>query len=114
MERAHAQESLAERVRARLSGELGWGDPSAEHIAAALHMSRRTLVRRLEREGTCFKAVLDGLRAALARRYLVIEGAPVRQVAERLGFSDTPAFTRAFRRWFRQSPSAWRRAQLGG
>ncbi|HTO51930.1 MAG TPA: AraC family transcriptional regulator ligand-binding domain-containing protein [Myxococcota bacterium] len=107
-------ESLAERVRECLAGELAGGDPSAEHVARELHMSRRTLVRRLEQEGTCFKAILDDLRSVLARRYLAQESAAIGQVAELLGFSDPAAFTRAFRRWCQQSPSAYRRAQRTG
>ena len=74
-------------------------------------MSRRTLVRRLEQEGTHFKAVLDDLRSGLARRYLALDRIGVSEVAALLGFSDAPAFTRAFRRWAGQSPSDYRRSR---
>jgi AraC-like DNA-binding protein len=105
-----AAEPLTQQVRERLAAELAGGDPSAEHIATELHMSRRTLVRRLEQEGTCFKVVLDDLRSGLARRYLALDRMGVSEVAALLGFSDTAAFTRAFRRWSNQSPSEYRRA----
>ena len=108
----HVCEPLTQLVRERLASELAGGDPSAEHIAALLHMSRRTLVRQLEREGTGFKAILDALRASLARRYLAVDRIGVSEVAARLGFSDAAAFTRAFRRWSGQSPSEYRRSQL--
>jgi AraC-like DNA-binding protein len=104
-------EPLTQRVRERIAAELAGGDPSAEHIAGTLHMSRRTLVRRLEQEGTHFKAILDDLRSGLARRYLAIDRIGVSEVAALLGFSDTPAFTRAFRRWSGRSPSEYRRSQ---
>ena len=104
-------EPLTQLVRERVAAELGGGDPSAEHIATTLHMSRRTLVRRLEQEGTCFKAVLDDLRSGLARRYLAIDRIGVSEVAALLGFSDAAAFTRAFRRWSGQSPSEYRRSR---
>jgi AraC-like DNA-binding protein len=104
-------ESLTRLVRERVAAELDGGDPSAEHVASALHMSRRTLVRRLEREGTGFKAILDDLRCSLARRYLAIDQMGVSEVAALLGFSDAPAFTRAFQRWIGQSPSAYRRSR---
>jgi len=68
-------------------------------------------VRRLELEGTCFKAILDDLRLSLARRYLAIDRVGVSEAAALLGFSDAPAFTRAFRRWSGQSPSDYRRAR---
>ncbi|HTO69357.1 MAG TPA: AraC family transcriptional regulator ligand-binding domain-containing protein [Myxococcota bacterium] len=104
-------EPLTQRVRERLAGELASGDPSAEHIAGLLHMSRRTLVRRLEAEGSSFKAILDDLRSGLARRYLAIDRLGVTEVAALLGFSDSPAFTRAFRRWSGESPSEYRRSR---
>jgi AraC-like DNA-binding protein len=104
-------EPLTHLVRERLAAELASGSPSADHVACALHMSRRTLVRRLELEGTCFKAILDDLRLSLARRYLAIDRVGVSEAAALLGFSDAPAFTRAFRRWSGQSPSDYRRAR---
>jgi AraC-like DNA-binding protein len=106
-------EPLTQLVRERLAAELAGGDPSAEHVAATLHVSRRTLVRRLELEGTHFKAVLDDLRSGLARRYLAVDRLSVSEVAALLGFSDAPAFTRAFRRWSGQSPSEYRHSRRG-
>jgi len=106
-------EPLTQLVRERIAAELAGGDPCAEHIAGTFHMSRRTLVRRLEQEGTCFKAILDDLRSGLARRYLAIDRLGVSEVAALLGFSDAPAFTRAFRRWSGQSPSDYRRSRSG-
>jgi len=104
-------EPVTQLVRERLAAELANGDPSAEHIAAELHMSRRTLVRRLELEGTRFKTILDDLRFGIARRYLAIDRIGVSEVAALLGFADAPAFTRAFRRWSGQSPSEYRRSR---
>jgi AraC-like DNA-binding protein len=102
---------LTQRVRATIVAELRGGNPSVEWVAQRLHVSRRTLARKLELEGTCFKAILDDLRRGLARRYLTLEGLGVSEVAALLGFSDAPAFHRAFRRWWNQSPSEYRRAQ---
>ena len=34
-------------------------------------------------------------------------------IAETLGYSDTANFTRAFRRWARTTPAAWRRQRAG-
>lgn len=102
-------ESLTQRVRVLVSQQLGEGHPSAQHVAGLLHMSRRTLTRRLDQEGTTFKAVVDRVRRELAQRYLAIENLGVSEIAPRLGFSDSAAFHRAFRRWCGRTPSDYRR-----
>jgi len=87
----------------------GPGSPSADHIAARLHMSRRTLARRLEQEGTTFKALLDELRRDLAMRWLVTEDLGVAELGHRLGFCEPAAFHRAFKRWSGKTPGQYRR-----
>ena len=106
-------EPVTQRVRLTIAAELRGGNPSVECVAQRMHMSRRTLARKLESEGTCFKAVLDDLRRGLAQRYLALDDLGVSEVAAMLGFSDSAAFHRAFRRWCNQSPSEYRRAQRG-
>jgi AraC-like DNA-binding protein len=116
----HAQEVLAQmpevqtfpdQVRALILAELEAGDPGAAQVARGLSMSARTLARRLEEHGTSHQALLDEVRAELARRYLLEEGRPVGDVARRLGFSDNSAFHRAFRRWYGTSPTEYRRGK---
>jgi AraC-like DNA-binding protein len=104
-------EPLTQRVRVTIAAELRGGNPSVECVAQRLHMSRRTLARKLESEGTCFKAILDDLRRGLAQRYLTLDDLGLSEVAALLGFSDSASFHRAFRRWCNQSPSEYRRAQ---
>jgi AraC-like DNA-binding protein len=104
-------EPLTQRVRVAIAAELRGGNPSVEHVAARLHMSRRTLARKLRSEGTSFKATLDELRRGLAERYLVLGDLGLSEVAALLGFSDSAAFHRAFRRWRNESPGAYRRAR---
>jgi len=101
--------AITQRVRVLASRELSGGEPTAEHISSLLHMSRRTLARRLEQEGTSFRAIMDDLRRGLAKRYLALEDLGMSEIAALLGFSDPAAFHRAFRRWCGQSPSGYRR-----
>lgn len=102
-------ESIVDQVRALITAELHGGNPSAGYIAGALRMSVRTLSRRLEEFGTSHKALLDEVRAELSRRYLLEDRRAVSEVAELLGFSEVSAFHRAFRRWYGQSPTVFRR-----
>jgi AraC-like DNA-binding protein len=83
-------------------------EPSQEEVAEQLHMSPRTLQRRLGDSGTTYKEILDKTRHALAMAYLSAPQHSVSDVTYLLGFSCDSSFTRAFRRWTGQSPSDWR------
>lgn len=102
-------QSLSRRVRALIVPALQHGDATAENIASLLHMSRRTLTRQLETEGTTFKDLLAELRRALAMRYLETTSLGTTEIALLLGFSETAAFHRAFKRWTKRTPLEHRR-----
>jgi AraC-like DNA-binding protein len=72
-------------------------------------MSLSTLARRLEEEGTSFKNVVEVVRRDLACRYARNPAIPLAEVAYRVGFSDAPTFTRAFKRWTGKTPGAYRK-----
>jgi AraC-like DNA-binding protein len=101
---------FSHRVRELCVGELTDGAPTAARIAEKLHMSERTLRRRLGDEGTSFEDVLDDLRRDLSERYLGEPTLSVEDVALMLGYSEAGAFRRAFRRWHGKSPAEHRRA----
>lgn len=102
--------SFAQRVQHIQAEQLLRGRVSAESVAARLRISRRTLSRRLEDEGTGFRALLDDLRMRLATRYLVEDELSVGAVAQRLGFAEVAAFHRAFKRWYGKTPHRYRRS----
>jgi AraC-like DNA-binding protein len=89
-------------------GLLGHLVANSESVAAALGLRRRTSARRLDEHGVSFHELLDEARFLAARNLLQISRVPVTEIAARLGYSDTPAFTRAFRRWAGTSPTEWR------
>jgi AraC-like DNA-binding protein len=82
--------------------------PTLQGMAAALHMSARTLIRRLRSMETTFHEERDEIRRTRARE--LVEAAELRmsEIADVLLFSDPPAFGRAFRRWFGESPRQYR------
>jgi AraC-like DNA-binding protein len=96
------------RVRDVLLQRLKGCEPSQEEVAEQLHMSARTLQRKLADSGTTYKELLDETRHALALMYLSTPQSSVNEVTYLLGFSSGSCFTRAFRRWTGQSPSRWR------
>lgn len=103
-----ASKTARGRVEALLRPMLHSGQASMEFVAGHLGVSRQTLFRRLKAEGVTFEQVLDELRCRLARDYLTGRRLSVNETAYLLGFSDPAAFSRAFKRWTGESPSAAR------
>lgn len=103
--------SFRDRVRERLYADLPSGHVSLEAVARALHMTQRTLQRRLRDEGTTHAELLDELRRGLAEDYLQRSGLGTEDLAVMLGFSDSRAFRRAFKRWTGTSPAEFRRTR---
>jgi AraC-like DNA-binding protein len=84
----------------------------AERVATAMHMSRRTLSRKLEQEGTSFFAEADAVRRETALAYVLDRRLELTEVAFLLGFSHVESFHRAFKRWTGETPVAYRRANV--
>lgn len=102
------RENLRTRVHAELIKLLPMGEPSAEKVAQALHLSERNLQRKLAEEGTSYKELLNDTRRDLALSYIRDARFSLSQIAYVLGFTDSSSFTRAFKRWTGQAPSTYR------
>jgi AraC-like DNA-binding protein len=81
---------------------------SLEHVAAALHLSTRTLKRQLAAEGSSFSELVDDERRARATFLLGSPDLSLKDIAGRLGYANLSNFTRAFLRWTGQTPTAYR------
>lgn len=82
--------------------------PSAADVAASMHMSERSLRRRLDEAGVSFRDLLAQVRTAVAAQLLQEGHRSVADVADLVGFASPENFRRAFRRWTGHSPSALR------
>jgi AraC-like DNA-binding protein len=100
-----ASKSTRARVESLLMPILHTGNASMQTIAAKMGLSRRTLLRRLRAENVTFEKVLSELRHKLALHYLSGKKVSVNETAYLVGFSDSAAFSRAFKRWTGMSPS---------
>jgi AraC-like DNA-binding protein len=108
-----ANTSLSARVR-RLFIEQQHGFPSLNATARVLHMTPRTLHRRLLDEGTSYRELLEDVRHTLAIEHLKSGRFSFEEIAFVLGYTDLANFRRAFRRWEKLSPSEYlARAQRG-
>jgi len=77
-------------------------------VAATLHRSERTLRRQLAQHGLSYRSLLDDSRKSRALELMTSKRWGLAQIAAEAGFSDTRAFTRAFKRWTGHSPTALR------
>jgi len=100
--------ATSQRVHGALLELLPSGESSAEGVASKLTISKRTLQRRLQSEGTSFQSVLQTVRVELAKHYLQHESISGMEIALLLGFDSQSAFIRAFNQWTGMSPEEYR------
>jgi AraC-like DNA-binding protein len=98
---------LPARVRTALAAN-GDAPPSLVEIAKALRMSPRTLKRKLAEHDTTFTQIRDDLRRQRALLLLDNRQLTISDIAAKLGYSELPNFTRAFRKWVGVTPQAYR------
>ncbi|EIM28765.1 AraC family transcriptional regulator [Microvirga lotononidis] len=98
------QDDIRRLLRTRMLGARS----SAEDIAGLLAVHRRTLSRRLKGSGQGYRSMTNEIRFEIARQLLGDTEVPLAEIAAALGYSEASAFTRAFRRWSGQTPTAWR------
>lgn len=99
--------SLQARIRRILTRYDYTEMPGLETVGQALNLTPRTIGRKLREEGTSFSQIKTALRRQYAIKLLTTEHLSIGEVSERVGFSESAAFCRAFKRWTGRSPSAW-------
>jgi AraC-like DNA-binding protein len=100
--------STPQRVRAALLEGLPSGLVSIESVAHKLGLSKRTLQRRIEAEGSSFQQILQQTRHDLAQHYLKNTALSMAEIAFLLGFDEPNSFYRAFRSWSGTTPNGLR------
>jgi len=113
LDRRRQRSGVAGQVRALLVPRAGTV-AAMEEVCRSLHVTPRTLRRRLEREGTTFRALLAETRLALAEQWLCDNAMTVEEIASRLGYAEAASFHRAFARQRGMAPGAFRKQQQGG
>lgn len=107
---ASKRNKLIEAVKSLIlqTFETEYHKPSIEQISGHLNMSRSTLYRNLSDSNVTFKELVELQRKEFAAKYVKDPQKSLTEISEILGYSSISAFTRAFKRWFNVSPSAWR------
>jgi len=84
--------------------------PRLTEVARTLHLSERSLRRRLAESGRIFREIHDRVRAERALELLHAGQLSVAEIGVELGFSDPREFRRAFKRWTGMPPQVARRS----
>ena len=115
---AQCEQEMAKMVRSELTLSVQVSElfqrhryqyPDLNTLAQILHMSERTLKRRLQAEGQSYQRLLDAARYQHACDLLHNISLSIEAIAQSLGYQDPANFTRAFRKWSGLSPRDWRR-----
>lgn len=94
-----------------IRGHLADPDFSVEVLAKLCGIHQETLNSRLTSYSQTASQVITRLKQQEAKKLLLQEGNSVGETAQRLGYSDPTAFSRAFRKWTGMSPGAFRESQ---
>lgn len=111
LKQENSDENFVDGVRVAVQQKLTGRRPSIDDVAEALHVSSRTLQRRLQDAGSSFQRVLEEARHHLARHYLNNSALELNEAAYLLGYEDGNSFVRAFRTWEGVPPAQWREQQ---
>nr|WP_245672723.1 AraC family transcriptional regulator [Aldersonia kunmingensis] len=110
IQRRRGGRGLSERIRARIVATPD-SPPTMEDLAHALHIDVRTLRRRLTSEGTSYRNLINEIRRSQAATLLADSALTVEAVADKLGYHDAAGLSKAFRRWYGETPSSFRARQ---
>jgi len=103
-----AHEDVASQLRRMLPSLITTHSDSLTLAAKRVGLATRTLNRRLAAEGTSYLQLREEARYTIARQLLTGTRMPANQIADRLGYANASAFTRAFRQWSGKAPAEWR------
>ncbi|MNZ38481.1 HTH-type transcriptional regulator VirS [compost metagenome] len=107
-----ASSDLPSRITQAIVSNLPSGRIGQDQIAQSLHMSTRTLQRRLQLLQMDFNELVEEIRRHQALDYVANSDHNITEIAALLGYNETSSFSRAFRRWTDVSPKQYRQQVL--
>jgi AraC-like DNA-binding protein len=80
-----------------------------DRVARHLSLHPRTLQRKLKDAGMNYSKIVEDIRKDVATERLKNSNITIMQLSDYLGYNDNTAFTRAFKKWFGETPVQWRK-----
>lgn len=108
----YERSSIIMQVKSRIIDQLVNGIPQQQGVAEALHVSLRSLQRKLRAENTSYKDILNETRQQLALQYIRESHRSIGEITYLLGFTEPSNFARAFKRWTGKSPAEYREKRV--
>jgi AraC-like DNA-binding protein len=103
-----ANETYTQKTTRIVIGEIRGALPTLEKVAQELKISPRTLQMHLKAEATSFIQIINEIRKDMAIHYLQSQSISMDEIAYILGFSESSAFHRAFKKWTFMTPGQFR------
>jgi AraC-like DNA-binding protein len=106
------ESDFVNQVRQLIRENLSSGETGMEIISRKLGSSSRTLQRKLKEQGASYQKLLEETQSEMSKFYLQQPEIAICEISYLLGFSQSSAFHRAFRRWTGLTPKAFRRKHI--
>jgi len=103
---------MRSQVRQLIADILGHTPIDIEDIANSLHISTRTLQRRLTEENTSFSEVYNEVRKQRALEMILHQNLSMNELSYHLGFNHVTSFYTAFNKWTGLAPVQYRKECL--
>lgn len=105
------ESNLSNAIRKYLLQCLPTIDVDIKTVAQNLNFGERTLQRRLRKENTSYREILNSVRIELSERYIE-ENISFAEIAYLLGFDSQSAFNKFFQKHFKKQPSIFKRQKM--
>jgi len=109
LEKQHDSSSTKNRVKEVIVATLAGGAVSSDLVAKKLYLSKRSMQRKLNEEGTTFQKVITETRIELSEHYLAKPEISLTEISYLLGFKDQTSYFRAHQDWLGMTPLEMRK-----
>ncbi len=103
-----AKVPLKDQVASYIRNNMLWELPSASKVATGFNMSLSSFKKHLSTEQTCYQKICDDVRLARGIELLKSKKIAIKEISYELGFANSSAFNKAFKRWTGQSPTEFK------